>query len=115
MTPELDKISGLIRQSAKGPLGFSGHIEEVEPDKVIEAAVVKGRRSKVETPGGQKRVQGQARLVIAPKGLVFIAGGEGTPISVDDLGKILEANNMIRVANALSRDRKRRKENLQGD
>ena len=116
MTPEPDKISGLIRRSAGGPLGFAENSnDEVEPGEVVQVAVVKGRKGKVETPGGQRNVQGQARLIRVPQGLISIPGKEGCPISVDDLGKILEANNMIRVVRALSKDRKRRKENLQGD
>jgi len=116
MTPEPDSVARLIRRSAGGPLGFAENSDdEVEPGEVVQVAVVKGRKGKVETPEGQRNVQGQARLIRVPQGLISIPGGEGCPISVDDLGKALEANNMARVARALSKDRKRRKEKLRGD
>ncbi|PIP57415.1 hypothetical protein COX03_03250 [Candidatus Woesebacteria bacterium CG22_combo_CG10-13_8_21_14_all_39_10] len=109
MTPEPDNVSRLIKRSVKGPLRFDENPQEVEPDQTVQVAIVVGRKVKVETPEGQVKVQGRARLIRTPKGLISIPGGEGASISVDDLGKLLNKESTLRVQSALHKDRERKK------
>lgn len=57
---------------------------------------------------------GRARLIRTSQGLVPIAGGEGTPISVGEANRLLGKEDAVRLAGALGRDRQRRKNKLQG-
>lgn len=97
-----------------GPLGFDENPDESIQQEVVQVAVVRGRKGRIITSGGEKKVSAQARLVRTPAGLVAIVGGDGMSINVDDLRLLLNVDQTSRVRNVLSRDRKRRKENLQG-
>lgn len=117
ITPtEGDPISKLINQSKRkgSSLGFDKNPDEAIQAEVMQVAVVRGRRRKIETSVGEKKVTGQTRLVRTPEGLKAIAGGDGASINVDDLAGLLNAKQTLEVTTALHKDRKRRRNNLQG-
>ncbi|NCN59250.1 hypothetical protein CO176_00030 [Candidatus Woesebacteria bacterium CG_4_9_14_3_um_filter_39_10] len=116
MTPEPDQISKLINRSKgkESSLGFAGDTGEVESGQIIEVAIIEGRSAEVDTGKGKKKIRGTARAITTPKGLRFIAGGDNAPIRVDDLRLLLNVKETGQVKSALGKDRKRRRQNLQG-
>jgi len=80
----------------------------------MQVAIVTGREGEVITPDGARKVHGKARLVTTPDGVKAVPGGEGAPIDVDTANQLLDAEAKKKLARALGKDRKRRKENLQG-
>lgn len=113
MAPEGDPVGKLIRESGNGPLGFAESNQEVEPDQIIQTEIIEGRTTKIETNKGQKEVRPKARAVVSQAGLTFIQGGVGSPIGVDNLRLLLNSEQSAQARNALSGDRKKRKQKLQ--